>query len=71
MTNILAWIGTLTSIAGSFLVAMTYFQAGYVLFSAGSLSWLIVALVRRDRALGVLNLAFFTANMIGIYNFFG
>ena len=70
MIALISWIGTFTSILGSFAVATKMFQVGYVLFTVGSLSWLIVAWVRRDRALGVLNATFFIANLVGLYNFF-
>ena len=70
MLNILSWFGTFVSILGSFAVASKMFQIGYVLFTFGSLSWLIVAWVKRDRALGVLNGTFFAANLLGIYNNF-
>ena len=70
MITFVSWFGTLTSILGSFAVATKWFQIGYVLFTFGSLSWLVVASVRRDRALGVLNATFFVANCIGLVNFF-
>ena len=70
MINILSWFGTFVSILGSFAVASKMFQIGYVLFTFGSLSWLIVAYVKRDKALGVLNGTFFAANLLGIYNNF-
>lgn len=69
MLNKLAWVGTATSILGSFLVAMGYMRYGYLLFVVGSLSWLIVAAVKRDKPLAILNGTFFIANLIGIYNF--
>lgn len=70
MLNVLSWFGTLVSILGSFAVASAMFKIGYVLFTFGSLSWLIVAWVKRDKALGVLNGTFFAANLLGIYNNF-
>lgn len=70
MINVLSWFGTFVSILGSFAVASKMFQIGYVLFTFGSLSWLIVAWVKRDKALGVLNGTFFMANLLGIYNNF-
>ena len=70
MINILSWFGTFVSILGSFAVASKMFQIGYILFTFGSLSWLIVAWVKRDKALGVLNGTFFMANLLGIYNNF-
>jgi hypothetical protein len=70
MINVLSWFGTLVSILGSFAVASAMFKLGYVLFTFGSLAWLIVAFVRRDRSLGVLNGTFFVANLLGIYNNF-
>ena len=70
MINILSWSGTFVSILGSFAVASKMFQIGYVLFTFGSLAWLCVAWVKRDKALGVLNGTFFVANLLGIYNNF-
>jgi hypothetical protein len=70
MINIISWFGTFVSIVGSFAVASKMFQIGYILFTFGSLAWLIVAFVKRDKALGVLNGTFFAANLLGIYNNF-
>ena len=65
----LSWIGTLTSIIGSFLVAFGVAVGGYVFFIVGSLSWLIVAVKTKNSALGVLNGTFFCANIIGLINY--
>jgi len=65
----LAWIGTIASIAGSFLVALGIMGSGYICFITGSISWLIIALMRRDKALGTLNGAFLIANIIGIVRY--
>ena len=66
----IAWIGTVASIAGSFIVAMQLYLVGYLLFITGSISWLIVAYRSKDRALITLNSAFLLANLIGVYNAF-
>ena len=65
----LAWIGTIASIMGSFLVALGIMGSGYICFITGSISWLIIAAIRRDKALGVLNGAFLIANVIGIVRY--
>lgn len=70
MITFVSWLGTVASIIGSFAVANKMFQIGYVLFTIGSLSWLLVAFVRKDKSLGVLNGTFFAANLLGIYNNF-
>ena len=70
MTNKISWFGTLASISGSFIVAMQYYKIGYVLFLLGSISWLVVAVVKQDKALGVLNGAFLLANLLGLYKTF-
>ena len=67
----LSWIGTLTSIIGSFLVAFGIALVGYVFFIVGSLSWLVVAVRTKNSALGVLNGTFFCANIIGLVNYWG
>jgi hypothetical protein len=64
----ISWFGTITSILGSFTVALHFMLAGYVLFLAGSISWLYVGVIRRDYSIAVLNGFFLTANMIGLYN---
>jgi uncharacterized membrane protein len=70
MTTFVSWFGTVASILGSFAVATAMFKLGYVLFTFGSLAWLFVAFVRKDKSLGVLNGTFFVANLLGIYNNF-
>lgn len=70
MITFVSWFGTFVSIIGSFAVANKWFQIGYVLFTFGSLAWLIVAYAKRDKALGLLNGTFFAANLLGIYNNF-
>lgn len=70
MREFISWFGTFASIFGSFLVAMQYFQLGYVAFIFGSASWLYIAYVTNNKSLLVLNTTFFVANIIGIYNAF-
>jgi hypothetical protein len=70
MITFVSWFGTISSILGSFAVANKWFQIGYILFTFGSLAWLYVAFVKRDKSLGVLNGTFFIANLLGIYNNF-
>lgn len=65
----LAWIGTLASIIGSFMVATGVILIGYCFFTIGSASWLVVAYKRKDKALGLLNGTFFVANIIGLFNY--
>lgn len=65
----LSWIGTITSIIGSFLVAAKLAIIGYGFFIIGSLAWLIVAVKTKNSALGVLNGTFFCANIIGLVNY--
>lgn len=64
----LAWIGTVSSVFGAFLVANQFFILGYSLFIVGSLSWAVVGLKRRDMALFWLNAIFLSANLMGIWN---
>lgn len=66
--KIVSWIGTVASILGAYLVALQFILVGYVAFSIGSITWLIVGMKRRDSALIVMNGTFFIANMIGLYN---
>ena len=66
----LAWIGTATSILGSFMVATGVILVGYCFFTIGSASWLVVAYKRKDKALGLLNGTFFVANIIGLITYY-
>lgn len=70
MINKISWLGTVSSIIGSFVVASQLFFIGYCFFIIGSLSWLIVGYYRKDKSLIVLNGTFFLANILGLYNSF-
>lgn len=61
----IAWVGTATSILGSFAVALGYMQLGYSLFIVGSISWLWIGWTKRDWPLITLNGTFFLANIVG------
>lgn len=65
----LAWLGTLSSISGAFLVALQFAAIGYAFFIAGALAWLYVAAVTRNKPLAVLNGFYLAANTIGIFNY--
>lgn len=67
MIKFISWLGTFTSILGSFIVAMQIFVWGYTLFLIGSISWLIVAITKKDLPLGILNGTFLCANILGLY----
>jgi hypothetical protein len=68
--KILSYFGTATSILGAFLMAFGFVLAGYVFFSLGSVSWLIVGVTRKDKPLIILNATFFVANIIGLVRSF-
>lgn len=65
MMKIIAWVGTIASIAGSFLIAFGMMLAGYSFFLIGSLAWLFVGFANRDYPILTLNFTFFIANIIG------
>jgi hypothetical protein len=64
--KIIPWIGTITSITGSFSIAFGHMQLGYICFSLGSLCWLYVGVTKKDKPLIILNGTFFVANIIGL-----
>lgn len=64
----IAWLGTVASIIGSFAVSLHYFTLGYCFFLVGGVSWLYVGWIKKDKALMTLNGVFFIANLIGLYN---
>ena len=64
----LEWFGTISSVVGSFVVAAKVMILGYTLFLAGSMAWLIVGAVTKNRPLIVLNGFFFAANVFGFIN---
>lgn len=63
----IAWIGTVTSIFGAFLMAFGVTLIAFVCFTLGSISWVIVGIVKRDKPLIVLNSFFLVANIIGLF----
>jgi hypothetical protein len=65
-----SWFGTLASIAGAWLLPLGFVPIAYVCFSLGSGTWLAIGLVDKNRPLIVLNLAFFGANILGLYKVF-
>lgn len=65
----LAWLGTVFSVIGSFLVATGTMDYGYICFLLGSTAWLSVAIIAKDLALTVLNGTFFVANIIGLIRY--
>lgn len=67
VTDFLKWLGTVSSIIGSFVVAFGYMLPGYTMFMLGSISWLVVARIFRDKPLATLNAFFFVANIVGFY----
>lgn len=63
------WLGTIASIIGAFLVASKIAFLGYVFFSFGSLFWLYIGIKQKDYSLITLNGVFFSANMLGLFNY--
>ena len=66
--KIIAWLGTITSILGAFILAFRYMVLGYISFTIGSFAWFIVGLRTKDHAMITLNLAFLVADFIGLWN---
>ena len=64
--NKIAWFGTVASIAGAFLMAFGIVLTGYICFTLGSISWLVVGVHKKDNSLITLNGTFFVANVIGL-----
>lgn len=63
----LGWIGTISSVIGSFLVALGIMIGGYTLFLVGAGSWLLVAWKSKNWSLLTLNGFFMVANIIGFW----
>ena len=67
ISQVISWIGTICSIIGSFAVAFQIYILGYGLFLIGSISWLGIGIMKRDKPLMVLNGFFLVANIIGMW----
>ena len=65
--NKLQWFGTVSSVLGSFIVALGFTLIGYLAFLFGAITWLVVGFVSKNKPLIVLNGFFLAANMIGLY----
>ena len=70
MKNKISWFGTLASILGAWLMPLGFIEMAYICFSLGSASWLFIGIADNNRAMIVLNLAFFGANCLGLYKVF-
>jgi hypothetical protein len=70
MKTVISWLGTISSILGSFLVAFGYSNLGYPSFIIGSFCWLSIGFANKDKPLIVLNGTFLIANIIGVYRTF-
>ena len=64
--EVFKWIGTISSIIGSFAVAFQIYILGYALFILGSIVWATIGLITKDKALVILNGFFLCANIIGV-----
>ena len=65
--NKLSWVGTVSSVMGSFIVALGFSLVGYCAFLVGAVTWLTVGILGKNKPLIVLNGFFLAANMIGLY----
>lgn len=70
LKNLTSWTGTLASIAGAFFMAFGIVAIAYPAFCIGSLCWLAIGIIAKDKALLTLNATFFVANVIGLYRTF-
>jgi hypothetical protein len=66
MIKIISWLGTVSSILGSFIIAFGFMKFGYIAFIIGCVSWLYVGIKSKTTPLIVLNGTFFVANIIGL-----
>ena len=66
MQEKLSWIGTVSSVLGSFVIAFGFMLAGYSLFLVGAGAWLHIGFTRMDKPLITLNGFFAVANIIGL-----
>jgi len=72
MNNAWGWLGTITGIAGGFLVALNfdYSKFGYIFFMISAISWVIQGVKNEDNSLVLLNTVFVCVNTLGIYRWF-
>ena len=61
--------GTVCGMVGAFLVAMKYGNVGYPFFFCSSLALLVTACYNRQKNFVALHVAFFAANVIGVFNY--
>jgi hypothetical protein len=69
--EILKWIATGTSIAAAMAVSLDLGRRatgwGFVLFSLGSVLWVVAAQLGRDPPLGFTNMVMIAINLCGVY----
>ena len=66
--NKLSWVGTVSSIVGSFAVAAKFLILGYCTFLIGVFALVIVFGVQRNKAMITQQVFFLAANILGLYN---
>ena len=70
MLKRIAWLGTVTSVIGAFILAFHWPITGYSFFTIGSGAWFVVGYVTKDKAMITLNAFFLAADFVGLYNCF-
>ncbi|HEY4112906.1 MAG TPA: DUF6552 family protein [Rhizomicrobium sp.] len=67
------WISTALQLTGCAIVALKLPFSGFAfpIMLVGSLGWMAVGLIARDRPLVVLNLAYSATNILGIVRWLG
>lgn len=66
--KIISWLGTITGIAGAFMVASQLLLIGYCVMAVSSVSWVFFGAREKNTALIVQSAAFLAANVLGLYN---
>lgn len=72
MNNLCGWIGTITGIIGSLLLAFNfeYSKYGYFFFTISAICWVKQGIKNSDNSLILLNTVFIGINALGIYLWF-
>lgn len=69
MTKVCETIGTIAGIIGAFIVALGMGAIGYPVFVTSSIFLAISAKAQKNSNLFMLQIAFLSANMVGIYTY--
>jgi len=69
MDKVIAYVGMATGLVGASLVAtVSLAYIGFFFFLASNVAWIVNSFLTRNLPLGVMQIGFTAASLLGVYN---